>query len=115
MRIPESLKRELVASIHRFFGPVPIIIFGSRVHDEKRGGDIDIALKIDIPPAEFEQKRIELLAHLTRKSFPLPLDLVQYGPSLPPLLRQEIDREGVLLNPLYCGRDGLAENTLHIN
>jgi len=97
MRIPESLKTELISSIYTIFGPIPIVVFGSRVHDEKHGGDIDIALKIDISQAEFEQKRIALLAQLMRNNFPLPVDIVQYGPTMSTLLRQEIDREGVEL------------------
>jgi predicted nucleotidyltransferase len=97
MRLPEALKTELISSIYSVFGPVPILLYGSRVHDEKRGGDIDIAIQVDVPPAEFEQKRISLLTILTRKDFPLPVDIVQYYPAMAELLKNEIDREGIRL------------------
>ncbi len=41
MRLPETLKTELLSSIQTVFGPVTVLLFGSSVHDEKTGGDID--------------------------------------------------------------------------
>lgn len=97
MRLSDSVKKDLIASIHSVFGPVPILLFGSRLYDDKRGGDIDIAIQIDVTPETFEQKRISVLTLLARINFPLPVDIVQYHPSMPKLLQKEIDQEGILL------------------
>ncbi len=97
MRLPETLKTELLSSIQTVFGPVRVLLFGSRLYDEKTGGDIDIAIQVDEPNSEFEQKRIQLLALLLRRDFPLPVDIVRYGSGMPELLKAEIDREGVVI------------------
>jgi len=40
---------------------------------------------------------LQLLTTLTLADFELPLDLVQYHPAMNPLLKEEIDSEGLLL------------------
>jgi hypothetical protein len=98
MRLPEKIRYKLMQAIRESFGPVPVILYGSRVDDAKLGGDIDIALQTDIPSSEFEKKRIQLLTTLTLADFELPLDLVQYHSAMNPLLKAEIDSEGFLLS-----------------
>ncbi len=55
MRLPEKIRRTLLQAILDSYGPVPVILYESRVNDSKLGGDIDITLQTDIPASEFEK------------------------------------------------------------
>jgi predicted nucleotidyltransferase len=45
MRLTEQQKNSIITACRRYFGDVPCWLFGSRVHDDKRGGDIDLYLE----------------------------------------------------------------------
>lgn len=48
MRLPDAERDAIVAAIAKFDTAAEIFLFGSRVDDSKRGGDIDILIKSDI-------------------------------------------------------------------
>ena len=51
MRLSESQRRSIVREVSRCFGPEATVrLFGSRVDDSRRGGDID--LYVDTPCAD---------------------------------------------------------------
>ena len=48
MRLSEFERKAIVDSIARFDDSAEVYLFGSRVDDDKKGGDIDILIKSDL-------------------------------------------------------------------
>jgi predicted nucleotidyltransferase len=99
VRLPQTLRTRLLAAVRASYGDIPVYLYGSRTDDLKKGGDIDLALSCNIPATEFQSKRIAILMQLTRQDFELPVDIVQYSNTMDPLLKSEIDSQGILLVP----------------
>lgn len=98
MRLSERLRRMILSSIHEGFGDVPVYLFGSRVDDSKRGGDIDISVDTNLPKDEFRRRRVRSLSALIRQDLDIKIDIVQYSPSMDELLKREVDAKGVRLD-----------------
>ena len=61
----EVLKR---AAKHCFSGEAVIKLFGSRLHDQKRGGDIDLLIQTSISnPSEIARSHIQFLSEVRRE------------------------------------------------
>ena len=75
--IPEEINaiRQLA---HRYFGVAARIwLFGSRVDDERRGGDIDLFIETDInAPEKIVQSELTFLADLKEKIGEQKIDLL---------------------------------------
>ena len=56
MRLSDRLKNLILSAVDSSFGDVQIYLFGSRVDDSRKGGDIDIALSVDMSKDEFRKK-----------------------------------------------------------
>lgn len=97
MRLSNRIVNILKENILKSFGKIDIYLFGSRVDDTKKGGDIDIALDINIPRDEFRKKRSKLIASLLRINFDLKIDIVQYN-KRDMLLFDEIQNNSIKLN-----------------
>ncbi len=63
MRLTEAERQAIRAAGIRHFGQVPRL-FGSRLDDSRRGGDIDLLIQTELPPAQAALRRIDLLADL---------------------------------------------------
>ena len=48
MRLTETERSAIVASVAKFDASAEVYLFGSRVDDRKRGGDIDVLIKSDV-------------------------------------------------------------------
>ena len=81
MRLSNRVKNIILNAIKDNFGDVEVYLFGSRVDDTKRGGDIDIAIKVDMDIKEFKRKKIEVVKELLRQEFLFDVDIVQYDKS----------------------------------
>jgi predicted nucleotidyltransferase len=96
MRISERIKIKIKKSIDESFGDIEIYLFGSRVDDDKKGGDIDLAIRVDISKEEFRNRKIKFLSSMMRLGFELKIDLVQYEKN-GSLLSNEIEKTGIKL------------------
>ncbi|QEP42349.1 hypothetical protein D5085_03880 [Ectothiorhodospiraceae bacterium BW-2] len=78
MYLSDKLRNQLRDAIqHHFDAPKEIILFGSSVNPDSRGGDIDIALSSHYDRSQFRQRKAALLAALLQQDIELPLDLLQ--------------------------------------
>jgi predicted nucleotidyltransferase len=89
MRLSKKIQESIVQNIYAIFGEVDIYLFGSRVDDTKRGGDIDIAIDVMMERSEFRRKKAKFFANLIRNSFDYSVDIVNYN-TVDELLSQEI-------------------------
>ncbi|MDD2768296.1 MAG: hypothetical protein PHT19_06155 [Methylococcus sp.] len=83
MRLTEWQKSVIREAGLRHFGVVPWL-FGSRLDDEKRGGDIDLFIPGDWPVSESVRRRISFCAELRRRLGDRKIDvLVESSHSAP--------------------------------
>ena len=57
-------------------------LFGSRVHDQERGGDVDLLLELDVPVSEPAQLAARLSARVSRAMYGRKVDVVVKAPNL---------------------------------
>lgn len=96
MRLGKRLRHALKEAIKESFGDVDAYLFGSRVDDTKRGGDIDIALDVKLSRAAFRQKKAKFITSLIRRDIELKIDLVSLH-SNDVLLAKQIKSEAIPL------------------
>ena len=96
MRLSQKLKKRIINTVYEVFGRVDIYLFGSRVDDEKRGGDIDLALDIMLSKKEFRRKKAAFYAKLVRMDFLYDVDLVSFH-TKDTLLQNEIQNHHIKL------------------
>ena len=94
MRLPESLHAAILRATQKSFGDVKIYLFGSRVFDNKIGGDIDLAVDVETSHDEFRMKKARFLASLMREEYDLNFDVVPYQHK-DPLFRSEIQNHAI--------------------
>jgi predicted nucleotidyltransferase len=88
MRLPTDQQSLIRESLKRHFGPNSLIrLFGSRVDDTAKGGDIDIYIEPDIQsPDQIVEARLNALAEIHLALGDRQIDLVvrrKQGPDLP--------------------------------
>ena len=62
----------------------------------KIGGDIDLAVDVDMSRIEFRKNKIKFLTTLIKKNFDLKIDLVNYN-TKDLLLKNQIEKNGILI------------------
>jgi predicted nucleotidyltransferase len=73
-------------------------LFGSRLDDSARGGDIDLLVEPGLPIAEPERKRLELVARLQLRMGDQPIDVLIAGQRVQPGDIYDLAaRQGILL------------------
>ncbi len=97
MRLSDRIQKLIVNGIRNSFGDAEIYLFGSRTDESRKGGDIDIALVLDINKNEFRQKKIQFKKYLFQKGYDLKIDLLQWNKNIDSLLQKEIETNHVLL------------------
>ncbi len=75
MRLSLKEQQEIKKILKDIFGDVKIYIFGSRLDDSKKGGDIDIFLQIPKPIANKRAKRAKAKMLLEEKLLK-PIDII---------------------------------------
>ena len=98
MRLSKRLQNVLLQAIEKSFGNVAVYLFGSRVDERIKGGDIDLAVAVHMSKDEFRKKKIAFEKHLLYKGYALKIDLLQWNKDIDPLLFNEIKTNHVPLN-----------------
>lgn len=81
------LSSEQVAAIRRDVSLIAgdaarVWLFGSRVHDDARGGDIDLLVELNEPVAEPAQLSAQLAARVSRSIYGRKVDVLVQAPNL---------------------------------
>jgi len=97
MRLSKRMQQLIVDAVHNSFGDTKIYLFGSRTDESKKGGDIDIALMLDIDKHEFRKKKVQFKKYLFQKGYDLKIDLLQWNDNIDNLLQKEIETNHILL------------------
>lgn len=75
MRLDGRTRAVIREAAEKFFG-VPVYLFGSRLDDTKKGGDIDLYLEADLPPEDVVRREIGMVAYIWRRIGERKIDLV---------------------------------------
>lgn len=84
--LPSQLAKCLCARVAKLmrvnknsFGNVNVYLFGSRVDDTKKGGDIDIAIESNLSREDFRKTKVKLISYLIISGFDFKIDIVNYN------------------------------------
>lgn len=92
-----SHERQVIRELGmRHFGRVPRL-FGSRLDDKRRGGDIDLLIATDLPAPEAARRRIDLLADLWIALGERKIDILLDDGCISEPVYERARREGVAL------------------
>ncbi len=99
MRLSESSRKQIRDTVQEVFGAdAAVSLFGSRVDDDSRGGDIDLLIEARQPIAERERKILQLIARLQLRLGDQPIDVLVLDPTTERgLVHEQALRTGVLL------------------
>jgi len=91
MRLTDQQQQIIREEVARVFGPeAGVRLFGSRVDDSLRGGDIDLYIEASGDRRELFDREMALYAALQRRLGERRIDIVVSSPEQP---AREIDRE----------------------
>jgi len=79
MRLSKRVITILKDNIKKSFGDVNVYLFGSRIDDNKKGGDIDLAIDANLSTQEFRRKKFLFLAMLMKNDFDYKIDIVNFN------------------------------------
>lgn len=96
MRFSNRLKKVIKQSSFNSFGTTDIYLFGSRVDETKKGGDIDIAVDVNLSTENFKRCKIQFFLSLMKLGYDLKIDIVPYINS-DKLLTAEIKKNALKL------------------
>lgn len=83
MRISHQVAQEIQQLAEAIFGAgVEVKVFGSRAHDELKGGDLDLLVKTSTPVAEPAKKPALLAARVSRLLQGRKVDVLLIAPNL---------------------------------
>ena len=91
MRLSNFLIQKIKKAVYKSFGEVEIYLFGSRIDDEKRGGDIDIAIKGNFSNEEFKKLKVKFFKEMMLMDLDLKIDLVNFN-TTDKLLKKELKK-----------------------
>ena len=97
MRLSKRIIKILQDNITKSFGDVNIYLFGSRTDDNKKGGDIDLAIDTTISRQEFKKKKSLFLSLLLKIDFDYQIDIVNFN-TKDKLLYNEIQQNNIKIN-----------------
>ncbi len=81
LKLSEEELRAIKETAYEVFDKdVEIILFGSRLDTNRRGGDIDLLVKTSMTPKEFVEKKFEFIYKLWQRIGQQKIDVVYYNP-----------------------------------
>ncbi len=81
MRLSSETQKIIRETAHEIFGEhATVLLFGSRVDDAVRGGDIDLLVQVDKANPENQQKALRLVARLQIRLGDQPIDVLVIDP-----------------------------------
>ena len=81
MRLSEEYRETIRnTAIEIFGGQVTVSLFGSRVDDNQRGGDIDLLVQSDSAISDRQKKILQLVARLQIRLGDQPIDILVLDP-----------------------------------
>lgn len=84
MRLTDQQRQVIREEVQRHFGVnTRALLFGSRVRDDLRGGDIDLYVEADASPEEALTRELNLYAALQRRLGEQRIDLVVHRVDAP--------------------------------
>ncbi|MFP4616432.1 MAG: nucleotidyltransferase domain-containing protein [Thiohalorhabdus sp.] len=84
MRLTQEQRQIIREEVANIFGPgVSVRLFGSRLDDERRGGDIDLYIEANGTPEELLGQELKLYARLQRRLGERRIDIVVHGQGRP--------------------------------
>ena len=99
MRLREDRRHAIREEVSQIFGKEAIVLlFGSRVDDRARGGDIDLHIDASGSPAELLDRELRLRARLQRRLGERRIDIVvhdRHQPLRP--IDEQAEQSGVVL------------------
>lgn len=91
MRLSQQTQQIIRDTVREIFGvEAKVKLFGSRINDDARGGDIDLLVELPSITAEIERKTMQLTARLQLRIGDQPIDVLVLDPSTP---RQSIHEQ----------------------
>jgi predicted nucleotidyltransferase len=99
LRLTPQQRQIIVDTVREIFGSeATVTLFGSRVDENARGGDIDLLIQTDKPLTQREKKTLQLIARLQIRLGDQPIDALVLDPETSRLPVHEIAlRTGVRL------------------
>lgn len=80
MRLNSQQRQIIRDEVARAFGPdASVQLFGSRVDDARRGGDVDLYIEADGTPSELLDRELTLYAKLQKRLGEQRIDIVVHG------------------------------------
>jgi predicted nucleotidyltransferase len=93
MRLSVRTQTIIRDTANGIFGPDAIVtVFGSRVDDSARGGDIDLLVQSEKPIQQRERKALQLVARLQISLGDQPIDVLVLDPQT---VRQPVHEEAI--------------------
>ena len=99
MRLSQQHRQAILRVVAETCGPeARVRLFGSRVDDSMRGGDVDLLIELPTEPEHVFELQRRLYAKLLRALDSRPVEVLVVGPRTPrESVHEEALRHGVLL------------------
>ncbi len=103
MRLSDFQREAILESVAEVMGEeTRVLLFGSRVDDSKRGGDIDLLVEAVAPVEDRVEKKLRIQSRIQRKIGEQKIDLIithvgEFSEKEAPLVVRNAYREGTLL------------------
>lgn len=98
MRITSLEKTIIKSSVKKHFGGnADVYIFGSRVDDDKKGGDVDLYITTDMPTSEIIREKIGLLVDMEKGLGEQKIDVIINNHTKQKPIYEIAEKEGVRL------------------
>lgn len=84
MRLTQEQRQIIREEVAETFGPeASVKLFGSRLEDARRGGDIDLYVEANGSPEELLDRELKLYSRLQRRLGERRIDIVVHGQDRP--------------------------------